>query len=232
MNRKKVIISLLFNITILCLTIIGLGIGVLDAQRWNESYVLVFKYFTVLSNIFLAISCGVLIVYEGKWLAHKIYDLPKEPYILKLCATVSTTITFLVVIFFLSPQFALGLSPGDYTLAFLYSGSNAIFHVVSPVLGILAFILFENRNDIKLPQTLFALIFVALYSIFYTLDIFYKFMPEDGIVSHDWYNFTGNGTRFIPLVLFIFIVVTVALSGLLWLANRKIRILEKKTANK
>lgn len=230
MNKKKLLISLNVNIAIVCLTIIAMGLAVIDVNTMGQPYILMFKYFTTLSNIFLCISSILMIIYEGMWLSHRKYDLPKWVYILKLCATVSTTITFLVVVLFLTPMVASGMNKG-ITVAFLYSGSNTIFHIISPILAIIVFLLFETRRDIRLPETLFALIFVSLYEVFYTLDVYFKFMPGDDPTAHDWYNFTAFGDQFIPLVLILFLAVTFILSWLLWLGNRKINVLEK-TATK
>ncbi|MCQ3908597.1 MAG: hypothetical protein MJ200_03495 [Mycoplasmoidaceae bacterium] len=69
--------------------------------------------------------------------------------------------------------------------AFLFKGSNAFFHLITPIIGVVSLLLFEDIKQIKYPQTLFSLIFVLVYEIFYTVDYFVQFMPEDGAHSHD-----------------------------------------------
>lgn len=227
MNKKKLLFSLNFNIAIVVLTIIALGIAVIDVQIMDTQYVMMLKYFTTLSNLFLCVAAIIMIVYESLILAGKTKVVPKWVNIVKLSANVSTTITFMVVLFFLLPMAYIRENPG-YSPAFLFINSNLIFHLLNPLLGMISFLLFDNdQRQIKLPQTLFALIFVVCYEIFYTLDVFLKFMPGD----HDWYGFTLFGEQFIPLVLILFLGLTFLLSWLFWLGNKKIHILEK-TATK
>ncbi|MBQ0045360.1 MAG: hypothetical protein KBS35_00505 [Mycoplasma sp.] len=234
MNKKKLWFSLCFNIVIVILTIIGLGIAVFDAQTMNTPYAMLLKYFTTLSNLFLFVAAVIMIVYEALLLANKTKLIPNWVSVVKLSATVSTTITFLVVVFFLLPM-ALTNKEQEYSPAFLFVNSNLIFHVFNPLLGVVGFLLFDNeKKSIKLPQTLFALIFVGCYEIFYTLDVFLKFMPGDGPTAHDWYNFTVFGNQFIPLILILFICLSFLISLLLWLGNKKINLFkkQKRTATK
>lgn len=229
MNKKKILISLSLNAIIIVLTIIGLGIAVIDIQSHpDHTYASLFQYFTTLSNIFLFATATIMLVCQVLLVVGKIKSIPKWISIVKLCATVSTTITMLVVIFFLTPVAASGqfeeIGPAE-----LYTGSNAIFHVISPTVGIVAFLLFETNHEIKLPQTLFSLIFVAGYELFYTIDYYVEFMPW----GHDWYKFIEFfGQQFAPLILIAFLGFTFLLAWLLWLGNRKINIFKEKTATR
>lgn len=231
MNKKKLYWSFGINIAIVVLTIIGMGLGVIDTANQHVPYESAFKYFTILSNIFLMIACAIMLVYQILFIKKKIKFIPKWTYIVKLCAVVSTTITFLVVIFFLTPIVALqSADSGGVDIAFLYSGANIIFHILSPILGALCFLLFDTCKTIKLPQTLFALIFTGAYEIFYTTDVYLQWLPESW-GEHDWYMFTQFGIEFVPVILVLFLGLTFLLSWLFWLGNKKIHILEK-TATK
>lgn len=231
MNKKKTIISLFFNVAILVATIIGLGVAVLDTKKQGMDYALLFIYYTTLSNIFLMIASGILVVYESMLLSKKIKAMPNWVNIVKLSSASATTLTMLVVLLFLTPMMALNPKEGGMPASFLYLGANLIFHVLNPVLGILSFLLFENTKEIKFPQICFSLIFTGLYEIFYTTDIFLEWVPLQGEASHDWYGFLilVNGNKsLIPLVLLLFLGITFLIAWLLWLGNRKIVILEKK----
>lgn len=225
MNKKRFWHSFSFNIAIIVLTIIGLGLGVIDAREMHHDYAYTFKYFTVLSNIFLCISCIIMLVYQILILAKKKKMVPNWVNIMKLSSVVVTTITMLVVLCFLLP---ISCSQDlNFTPAFLFKNSNAIFHLVNPVLGILTWLLLDNEEKtIKLPQTLFALIFVGAYEIFYTLDVYLKFMPDG---EHDWYKFVETfGDKYVPIMEILFVAGAFGLSWLLWFANRKINVFKKE----
>lgn len=250
MNKKKSIISLIFNIAIIIITIVGLGVAVIDCQKQDVSYGLIFIYYTTLSNLFLCVSSMIIVVYESLLLKNKIKVIPTWVYIVKLCATTSIALTLGVVIFFLTPLFVLDgtknvvapltlFSDSHFNLpdvSFLYTGSNLLFHIFNPILGILVFLLFENTKRIKFPFVCFSIIFTEIYELFYYSDIFLKWIPVSGQTTHDWYHFlvlVNDNQNLIPFLALAFVGITFLIGYLLWLGNNKIVCLEnKKVATK
>lgn len=228
MKNKKLLIALNTNISFVALTLIGMLLWIFDARQQNVPYVSAFRYYTVLSNLFLAITSGIMFVYFILLAKKKVSEIPKWVYIVKLCGVTATTITFLIVVFVLTPGLAMGVNVGEkVTVVFLYTGGNLIFHLITPILAIVSFLLFETRKNIKLPQITFSLIFTGLYEIFYTTDVYLKYLPSSW-GAHDWYGFAGTVVP-VPVLLILYLGLTFLVAWLLWLGNRKIHVLENKT---
>lgn len=232
MNKTKVITSLCLNALIVALTIIGAGIAVIDCQKQGVDYWMMLIYYTTLSNFFLCIASVIYVIYQAQLLAGKIKKLPNWVNVLKMCAASTTTLTMLVVILFLTPTMAMSSDPDAMPVLFLFTGSNLIFHLFNPLLGIISFLLFEHSDDLTFGNNWYSLIFTGLYEAFYTLDIFYQFIPLMGKqAKHDWYGFltiVNGNVDLIPIVLAIFLGFTFLLCWLLWLGNKKINVFKNK----
>ncbi|XQP56001.1 MAG: hypothetical protein ACOQNY_01270 [Mycoplasmoidaceae bacterium] len=218
MNKRKIIISIALNSVILAITILGMGLGVLDVV--GKSYGELFKYFTVLSNLFLFISAAISITYESLYLNLRIKKIPTWVNIVKLSATCSTTITFLVVLFFLFPLTI--VKSGAAAGFWLFWGSGFCFHLFNPILGIIIFILFEDAKEIKLPELCYGLIFVVIYGVFYIANYY-----ANPVEAQDWYHFLSAGVFMVPIIIILFVGISFLVTWLLWLANRKIHLWEK-----
>lgn len=151
MNKKKISIGL--NIIIIIVEIIGLILC------YKELGINSFIYYTLLSNLFLLISC-ILYLFKNK-IKSRVVD------IMKFGSTLSVTVTFLVVLFILGPN-------KDLTYHFLLlEGANFFYHLVCPVLGIITFLFFDDVKISGFKDVLGAFVFTVLYSIvILTLNIF------------------------------------------------------------
>lgn len=108
----------------------------------------IFWYYTQDSNIFAALVAVAFVVWAVRsrmWARGPEGAMAREPLIpkplrlLRYCATCGLTITFTVVLFVLAPN---PLS-GGYRVMFL-QGTNVYLHLLSPVLCLLSFALFER----------------------------------------------------------------------------------------
>ena len=151
MNKKKISIGL--NVLIIIVEIIGLILC------YKELGINSFIYYTLLSNLFLLISC-ILYLFKNK-IKSRVVD------IMKFGSTLSVTVTFLVVLFILGPN-------KDLTYHFLLlEGANFFYHLVCPVLGIITFLFFDDVKISGFKDVLGAFVFTVLYSIvILTLNIF------------------------------------------------------------
>lgn len=227
MNKRKIKISILANSIILALTIIAFIIAPFvdfDRSPVELTFGRMFTYFTTLSNVFLFIGATITITYNSLYLNKRVKKLPKWSNIFKLCATTSTTITFLIVLFFLLPLTASSNNPDFPSPVFLFTGSNLIFHLFNPLIGLSTLLLFEETKEIKWWDQFYSLIFVGLYEIFYVMDMYIKFIPYG---QHDWYHFAKVGDFMVPIVVILFLAGTYGLSYLLCFINRKIHLWEK-----
>ena len=220
MKKEYVKISLLMNTIIFILVVIAstimfTGFKFMEGPTMAlESTKLgMFRFFTVDSNIFMGIASFVFIIIDIKYLTGKIKDIDKKYYILKLMATTGVAVTFFVVFAYLGP-----ISPGGISSTLL--NSNLFYHLVIPVLSILTFILFEGTNKLKLKDVWYGLVPVAIYSVYYLINVLVHI--ENGAVSvlYDWYWFIQGGLWLTFIVIPIMFMCTSFISLLLWRLNR------------
>ncbi len=182
------------------------------------------RFYTVLSNLLLSIFSIPHLVYEIIGVKEK-KNIPHFATILKFIGTVGTTLTFLVVVFFLSPSAA--LSGGSYFS--MFKGSNLIYHLIAPLLGIASFCLYSRNEHLSLIETLYGLSSVALYGAFYISNLYARWL-SGGEGVYDWYGFLGPKGEW-PLYLVAPILLLAAYLiclGLYYLRRLSISLLSKK----
>ena len=131
----------------------------------------VFKYFTVQSNIFVAITSLLTIIF---FIKEK--KVPEWLIYVKLTSTTSVMITFSVVIFYLAPTMGFYL---------VYTGVNFLMHLVVPLIALLEFLVFIPKIDIKVKFNLFSILPVLIYGTFYLTNIVINIGYGD--LKYDWY---------------------------------------------
>ena len=169
---KKDIVALAINII---LVVIGL-IGLIETIIGFGNPAL--EYYTQLSNYFALISATIYTVYLYKNIKGKTKEknnnkeiknttIPKWVSILKYSSTLSLLVTFLVVVFILTPMF--GLKSFSWML---FQGTNFYFHTVCPILTFISFIFFEKHNIKGLRDNIRAMYFTMIYAtLFIILNI-------------------------------------------------------------
>lgn len=145
-----------------------------DGQWQLERGLKAFRYFTVLSNDFCALTALVMAFAQ---LTNRV----SMPVVwLKYLGTLSVTITIITVFLFLGPTQGFGKMLG---------GENFFMHLVCPVLAIASFCLWEKRA-MSLGLALTGLIPVSLYGLVYLYRVVYA--PE-GERWEDFYGFYRGG---------------------------------------
>ncbi|MBR2588924.1 hypothetical protein IKE84_01110 [Candidatus Saccharibacteria bacterium] len=141
-------VSLLLNLAIIILEIIGLTIALTTTGK------LAIQYYTEQSNILALLASFATLFFlltkrkPTKWLLW-----------LKYTATLGLAITFLVTIFILGPMFEFRY---DYLL---FHGSLMFFHTLCPIIGIITFIFADNLGKITMKDTLLSLVWTVGYAI-------------------------------------------------------------------
>ena len=110
MSKTKVKISLVLNFLIVIFTLFA-TIAMFTGFKFMHGYDIVLqstklgmlRFFTVQSNIFMAIIALVFAVLEIRFLKGKINEIPTKAYVLKLMSTTAVGLTFLVVFAYLGP---------------------------------------------------------------------------------------------------------------------------------
>ena len=145
-----------------------------------------FRYFTVLSNVFCAITCLLMAVSGGADWA----------WTLKYIGTAAVTVTLLTVFVFLGPTMG---------YAKLLGGWDVFWHLINPVLAILSFVIWERRG-MTFGFALLGMLPVILYGIVYLRQVV---IAPEGKCWDDFYGFNKGGRwkiSFTAMVLGVFLI--------------------------
>lgn len=182
------------------------------------------KFFTIDSNILMTIFAVVSIVYIVLKKTKTINEIGKPIYILNLVGTAGVALTMFTTLFFLVP-FSGVVHEAFFTPKVLLTGSNLIFHIINPSFAVIAFICFFKTNQIELKETLYSLIPIVIYSIFYLSMAYTHIDPTTGKPQawFDWYKFCSFGVVAVPFILIGMYGIAFMLTWLLWLGNKKVK---------
>lgn len=215
---KKIKISLILNIIIVLLVLLG-SIFMFTGFRFMPASDLVlqtsklgmFKYYTVDSNILVGIVSLILIIYEYKLINKKIDKIPKKIYLLKFMGTAGITLTFLTTLLFLAPQY------GFYAM---YNNTNLLFHLIVPLLSLISYIVFE-KYDNKYKYSVLGIVPMFIYSIFYTVNVIIHL--DEGTMKYDIYGFLKGDINNAYIVLPSIYLVSLLISVVLIFLNRRVK---------
>ena len=222
MNKKQ-ITSIILNCLIFILVFFATfcmlaGIELMNDNpeilAFTSSNLEAFKYFTVDSNVLAGLAALVFIIFQVMLAKGKISSIPKAIYALKLAGTAGVTLTMLVTICFLIPQF------GEHWYI-LFMNNNLFFHLIIPLLCIISFCFFEPMGTYKLSASLFGLIPMILYGIAYTINIAVHLNGPAPLKDYDWYNFLDGKLSNAIISVPVMIIVTWLISLGLWGINKK-----------
>ncbi len=194
MNKKKNI-TLYLNILIIILELIGLFITLKTAHKIE------IKYYTECSNIMMLITSFLLTYYLLKK-----KTIPKWLNILTHMSVLGLTVTFLVVLFILSPMYNF-----NYGLL-LFRGSMLYFHTLCPIISIITYF-FSSQIHIAKKEIKYTMLFTIIYSIvILLLNIFrilegpYPFLmvyKQPIYMSIIWIILLEGGAYLLSIVLYI-----------------------------
>ena len=133
-----------------------------------------FRFFTCQSNVFCAFAALLTAVFQISG------SLPDFVWILKYIGTATVTVTMLTVLLFLGPI---------YNYKDLLKGSDLFMHLITPLLALASFCIFEKQG-MSFGVSLFGLLPVLLYGPLYLYKTVYA--PEDKRWD-DFYAFNKTG---------------------------------------
>lgn len=111
----------------------------------------VFMYFTIQSNIAIAIICGI-----GAYLLLRNREISKLWYVIKFVGTVSITLTGVVFGFVLAPTLG----------AAAWNVQNTLTHLIVPVVAVIDFFVMSGAVSVKRINALYVIIPPILYAIY------------------------------------------------------------------
>ena len=219
-NLKK---SLILNIMIIIFTVFSCyamfaGLYFMSGDKeyaLSSKNLSMFKYFTVDSNVLIGIASIIFVVEEYKVLRKKKTELSKKLYLFKLAATSAIALTFLVTFAYLVPVVGYGFKA-------MIMNSNLFFHLITPLLAIFTFSLFENTDKIGKKEVIVGIVPTACYAIYYLINIVTHMTNGKVSPEYDWYFFMQGGIWTAFIVVPLMLLITYLISLFLWKINKKL----------
>ena len=169
--------------------------GVIGAVLWAlpkaEKKSVVFRYFTVLSNLLCAAASAAVAVLRLSG------TLPFWAGVFKYVGTCAVTVTLLTVFLFLAPSLG--------SLTELLKAQDFLLHFLCPVLAIISYVFFD-RTEMSFPFVLLGTAPVVFYGLYYLYRV--VFAPQSRRWE-DFYTFNRGGkwpVSFAAMVLAAFII--------------------------
>ena len=147
-----------------------------------------FRYFTIDSNVLVALAGLACIPFEIRALRTGCDELAHWALILYFAGAVSVSVTFMVVIAFLGPIF---------TYRAMFVGWNIWLHGATPILAVITFMALL-RGPIRLRECLWCLLPVLVYGAVYLVMVI-AIGPDAGGWP-DFYAFNANGTWYVAFI--------------------------------
>ena len=177
-SKKKNICSLILNAFIIINMVFCVRSffvtgteGNMSASGWQA-----FRYYTIDSNVFCAIACLSVLVFNIRSLGKKRLEMPQWALILKFSATVAVTVTFLVVAVFLGPTIGYGK---------MYTGANVFMHGLNAPAALAGLLLFESGIDFPKEKFVWGTASVFVYGTLYLIMV---------MIVKAWPDFYGFAT--------------------------------------
>ena len=216
-SKKHFTVGLIGNILVAITGIIGIVWLLIESSDKADA----FKFFTVLSNIFVSLLGIIGAFAYGASIAKEKNCVKEVLQVLKLIAVVAVTITFLMVIIFLAPNDKTGFN--------YYGGSQLFLHLITPLVAMFSFIFLEYQTKLRFRFFFFPIFFPLVYGIFY---VTFAFTAPVG-AQIDWYGFLfpvgsrvapADASKFTTVTSLIFLAESlggsVVFGFLFWLLNK------------
>lgn len=170
-NKQKI-----YNIVSICLNII---ITVLVIYSVIKTYITIlpetdtifgtksFRYFTIDSNILVAISSILMIISILFKKQNIVID------VINYVSTCQISLTLITVLIFLGPT--MGYKP-------LLANEQLLLHLIVPLLKIINCLIFENHKNIMIKHTFYSFIPYLIYATFYIINV---------LIIKSWEDFYG-----------------------------------------
>ncbi len=168
------------------------------------------KYFTVLSNLFQAVTSIAWVVMLVRQSRGRIPGPSRRLCRLKYAAAVAVGLTFFTVLLFLGPL---------YGYESMYDHANLWFHLVVPLLAMVDFALLDRAATVPLGDFRFAMLPMLAYAVYYIGNLLVNGVGK-GANTNDWYGFAKAGLRGAILAFVIILTGNAILALLLRLPRR------------
>ena len=164
LHKRRSVIALVSGGLMLFFACRAIAMGLLNSyiQIQRDTGYNLFHFFTINSNLLLAISTSFIIPYAIEGIRKKRFVFPRWVTILEYSATTCTTLTMLFAFLFIYPSSGPELA---------FGGMNFWLHVICPIMAIGLFFLVETDVKLSLSDSMIALIPFFLYSLIYIFNV-------------------------------------------------------------
>ena len=215
-NRHFLIVAAILNLATFLVELyssllMGLGLCVDLTHNYDMdagSGYRMFAWFTIDSNVLLGLTSLIMFFVTIYSLINLDNKLPRWACITKLCGALPAFLTFFVTLFYLLPSDLVNKS----NPAALYQNANLFYHLIGPLLGVLAFF-FEKGERLHKFDFVYFYIPTLLYAFWYGFgNLFNWGIFGETIIDqhgnphsmHDFYSFfKGNNKYFMPLLVLL-----------------------------
>lgn len=201
--KRRSVTALCCGILTLLLAFYGIISGVnRTVAVFHENGFRSFFYYTMLSNLFAALSAAFVFPYTVEGIRKKRFILPGWVSVVHFTATVTITITMAFVLAFVSRA-----SPDD-----AFGGANLVTHVFCPVLILISFFQIESGHLFTWKDRLIGIIPFCLYMTVYYIEVVAIGAENGG--WQDLYQIREHLSSFlaIPLLLLLAFGVSTAIA--------------------
>lgn len=178
LTKKQKRISLVLKCVVILSAIVGIVFSYLAGRDTFMGGSHIFMFFTIQSNIAIAVICGI-----GAYLLLKEKKISKVWYIIKFVGTVSITLTGVVFGFVLAPTLG----------ADAWNIQNTLTHLVVPVAAVMDFFVSSSVLRIEKRNVFFVVIPPLLYAIYAGIGYVNEWEFIDGV--HYPYFFLNWGSK-------------------------------------
>lgn len=166
LKKKQKRISLVLKCVVILSAIVGIVFSYLAGRDTFMGGSHIFMFFTIQSNIAIAVICGI-----GAYLLLKEKKISKVWYIIKFVGTVSITLTGVVFGFVLAPTLG----------ADAWNIQNTLTHLIVPVAAVMDFFVTSSVLRIEKRNVFFVVIPPLLYAIYAGIGYVNEWEFIDGV---------------------------------------------------
>ena len=213
-TRRECLLAMFSALVVVVCVCIGVTMNLTTVadENFDHMGIRTFCMFTVNSNILCAAAMAMVIPYTMDGLRTHNYYLPRWIVDVVYAGVTAVALTFLVSLFVLSPVKGFVL---------IFTGSRFFLHGVCPILAVIAFCFFMTQKDLRIWDSLFALIPVLIYA-----GVYLVMVVVIGEENGGWNDFYGFATH-IP-----WWAAAAAIMPLTFLIATGIRVLHNRARNK
>ncbi len=207
-KRIQISVTIVLNFVTIGLVlagVLGFFIPLGDDGFMAVTGVTCFRYFTVDSNVFLAITSAISLPFLGYCLFKPDKKMPEWVSILFFLGNASTMVTFMTVLLFLGPTQGFSL---------MYAGTSLYLHALAPIFGLLSY--FISPRNMRFSFAWMGVLPVILYGAIYLTMV--VFITEFHGGWNDFYGFNVGGMW--PISLLIMLLATLLLSYILFFLRK------------